>query len=386
MRGSIVENFIIGMLLVLDRLCMLIPRTQRNLAVVVRLDAIGDYFLWLRTGAVDVSVYAKAAAGKVALLTSPAVAPFARETGLWDEVLELSEYRFGFDPLYRLRMMSRIRRLGGRLLIQARASRALWMEDAIARASGISGSIGSSGTLLRATELQRQRGNRHYARLISVDPDLHTHESLRNAQFTEGLTGHMPTPFRFETPDRRLQGGHILVALGAGDRGRVWPIEKLARALAHIDAVHPGVAIIVAGTTVDSADVQQLKALSDVPFQSQVGGTSLKKFVELVATSRLVLCNESAAYHIAMTYQRDIVCLLGGGHFGTFVPYPEVFPGEMTRCNRAADVAIPMDCFGCNWRCIYPRSESGTYRCIDQLPVESVTAAVDSLLTAKRLD
>jgi hypothetical protein len=379
-RGSIIEDLAFGALLALDSLCRVVPRPSGRQAIVMRVDAVGDHFLWLRTGAVSVSRYARAEGGRVVLITSPAVAPYARESGLWDDVLELSELRFLLNPVYRLRMLLRIRRLGAALLIQPRPSRALWLEDAIARVCGIARKIGSTGTLLRASESQRKRGDSYYGQLIPIDGDTRIHESSRNVQFAQGLTGHFPTAFRFERPAGGVTETRLLVALGAGARGRVWPIEKLARLVAHIASAHPDVRILVAGTKADVAAADRLQELSAVRFESQVGGTSLRQFVELVASSDLTICNESAAYHIARAYGRHVMCLLGGGHYGTFVPYPPSFPGQDTSSGSCRHLSVQLNCFGCNWRCIYDRPHSGAHKCIDEITAESAIEAVDALL------
>jgi ADP-heptose:LPS heptosyltransferase len=378
-RGSIIEDMAFGALLALDSLCRFVPRPSGKRAVVVRVDAVGDHFLWLRTGAVDVSRYARAEAERVVLITSPAVAPYARESGLWDDVLELSELRFLLNPVYRLRVLRRIRSLGAALLIQPRASRALWLEDAIARVCGIPRKIGSTGTLLRASESQRKRGDGYYGQLIPIDGGPGVHESTRNVQFVQGLQGHLPTAFRFERPTGGVTGTRLLVALGAGARGRVWPIEKLARVVAYIANAHPGVRILVAGTKADVPAADRLQELAGVRFENRVGSTTLRQFVELVASSDLTICNESAAYHIARAYGRHVVCLLGGGHYGTFVPYPASFPGQESS-GSCRDLTVQLSCFGCNWRCVHPRPQSGTYKCIDEITAESAIEAVNALL------
>lgn len=380
LRGSIIEDLLFGAALALDSVCRLVPRGSGSHAVVLRVDAVGDHFLWLRTGAVDVSRYARAAAGRVVLITSPAVAPYARESGLWDEVLDLEELRFLLNPVYRLRMLCRVRQLGGALLIQPRASRALWLEDAIARVCGIPRKIGSTGTLLRANETQRKLGDRYYGQLIPIDASPRAHESSRNVQFAQGLTGHPPIPFEFQRPARGAGGTSLLIALGAGARGRVWPIEKLAKVIAHISSAHPGVRMLVAGTKDDAEDAGRLQQLSGVRFESLVGKTNLRRFIELVACSDLTICNESAAYHIARAYGRQVVCFLGGGHYGTFVPYPASLCGKEASSGSSRDLSVHLSCFGCNWRCIHPRPQSGAYRCIDEISTDSAIAAVDALL------
>jgi len=380
LRGSIVETLLFAAALALDSVCRLVPRRAGGQAVVVRVDAVGDHFLWLRTGAVDVSRYARAVAGRVVLVASPAVAPYARQSGLWDEVLEIQELRFLFNPVYRLRMLCRVRRLGAGLLIQPRASRALWLEDAIARVCGIPYRIGSTGTLLRANETQRRWGGRYYSRLIAIDDDARAHESLRNEQFARGLTGYSPTALELKRPAAAtVSETTVLVALGAGVRGRVWPIHKLAKLVTHISRAYPGVRVVVAGTKADALDADRLLRLSNVSFESRVANTNLRQFVELVASSDVTICNESAAYHIARAYGRHVVCLLGGGHYGTFAPYPTSFSAREGSCR---DVTVQMSCFGCNWRCIHRRPRSGAYKCIDEITAEAAIAAVDAVLAS----
>lgn len=377
-RGSIVRDVAFGALLALDNVCRLVPRKPGRQAVVIRVDAIGDHFLWLRTGAVNVSRYARAEAGRVVLVTSPAVAPYARRSGLWDDVLELNEVRFQVNPVYRVRALYRIRRLEAGLLIQPRPSRALWMEDAIARVCGIPRRIASTGTLLRATESQRKRGNRYYEQIIPIDGSPRTHESFRNVQFAKGLTDDPPMPFQFQQPAGDGTRAGLLVALGAGTRTRVWPIAKLAMLIAHVARLRPSIRILVAGTKADAADVQRLRELSGVHFESRVGGTSLSEFIQLVATSEVIVCNDSAAFHIARAFGRKVLCLLGGGHPGAFVPYPPSFDAETSGSARV--VAIQMSCFGCDWRCVHALSASGAYKCIDQIPTAPAIAALDELL------
>ncbi len=102
--------------LALDSLCRLVPVSRRHVALVVRLDAIGDFFVWMQSGAVDVSRYARSSNRRVVLLANRLWADYARGTGLWDEVVGVDLRRLMRDPLYRLRMLVRI---GGRVLRRA---------------------------------------------------------------------------------------------------------------------------------------------------------------------------------------------------------------------------------------------------------------------------
>jgi ADP-heptose:LPS heptosyltransferase len=366
--------------LAFDSLSRLFPRGHGAAILVVRLDVVGDFFLWMRTGAVNLSQYARARGDRAVLLANPQWAGYARASGLWDEVIELNERRFYLSPLYRIQTLVRIRRLGAAQLIQTRASRISLLEDSIARVCGIPERISPSGTLFNQTPWQRRLGNRCYERLIPIDERMDTHESRRNAQLTHALTGSAPIAFAFEPAADGLRPAGVAVVLGAGDIGRAWPIERLCEVVRHIDRAYPELSISVLGLQADSANAAQLSALTNGRIRNLVGKTSLAQFVSHIAASRLVVCNESAAYQIALAYGCDIVCFLGGGHYGLFAPLPQSAADAAVTRSRIIDLSVSMSCFGCNWRCIYPRARREAYPCIAAISLPSAIGAVDTLL------
>jgi hypothetical protein len=69
---------------------------------------------------------------------------------------------------------------------------------------------------------------------------------------------------------------------------------------------------------------------------------------------------------------------VGGGHFGRFVPYPDL-PGQT---NNLKEVFHKMPCYGCNWKCIYPINEGEPAPCIANISVDAVWEKVVPLLTS----
>ena len=61
----------------------------------------------------------------------------------------------------------------------------------------------------------------------------------------------------------------------------------------------------------------------------------------------------TSAMNIAAACGVAAVCILGGGHYGRFMPY-EVEQADGRPLPRA--IIHQMSCFGCNWQCIYQRS------------------------------
>jgi ADP-heptose:LPS heptosyltransferase len=90
-----------------------------------------------------------------------------------------------------------------------------------------------------------------------------------------------------------------------------------------------------------------------------------------------VVSNETGAAHLAAAVETPVVCLLGGGHYGRFVPYPEEY---RAKAPAPLPVVHTMDCFGCDWRCIYPVAKGKPTPCIERISVDAVWGAIERLI------
>jgi glycosyltransferase involved in cell wall biosynthesis/ADP-heptose:LPS heptosyltransferase/chemotaxis methyl-accepting protein methylase len=79
---------------------------------------------------------------------------------------------------------------------------------------------------------------------------------------------------------------------------------------------------------------------------SLCGRSNLRQTATLLRRCRLYVGAESAGAHMACAMGVSNVVLLGGGHFGRFLPYSPL----------TSAVSLPLDCFGCNWRCPHRRA------------------------------
>lgn len=358
----------------------LVLHRSRQSSIIVKLDAIGDFFIWMQSGAVEITAFAKSQGTATILLANSAWADYARHLGLWDEIIAIDPRRFAGDPRYRWDRMTQVRRLGADLFIQPRSAWRPMQEDALAVVSGAKTRIGNAGTLINLTPGQQARGNRKFNRLIDVAVDRHIHETRRNAEFVSKLLARDTTSFDFSKVHKRCDRNYVVVAMGAGQAGRVWPVQKLARLLQHVERERPGTTFKLLGASTESKLARQLEELAAVPIENLVGKTTLLSFVEAIAASRLVVSNDSAAFHVAMALQKDVICFLGGGHFGWFAPYP----ADANRRSRVRVLYNELECYWCNWDCRYPRSTGGSYRCVDAISLEAAIGAVDSLLREDR--
>ena len=106
------------------------------------------------------------------------------------------------------------------------------------------------------------------------------------------------------------------------------------------------------------------------------GKTELTELSGLLSLSQLTISNDTGAVHLAAAIGTPMVCILGGGHFGRFVPYPKL----SGQTNSLKVVYHKMPCYGCNWECIYPLKKNEPAPCITKISVDAVWEKVKPLL------
>ncbi len=97
------------------------------------------------------------------------------------------------------------------------------------------------------------------------------------------------------------------------------------------------------------------------------GMTSLRQLYGCLQLCSALVSMDTAALHLGITSGIPTIGLVGGGHFGRFVPW-----GDPVK-NRI--VTHTMDCFNCNWKCSFQST-----RCIEGIEVTEVVNVVTELI------
>ncbi|MHB1687860.1 MAG: glycosyltransferase [Ignavibacteriaceae bacterium] len=98
------------------------------------------------------------------------------------------------------------------------------------------------------------------------------------------------------------------------------------------------------------------------------GKTTLKQTAAIIKKCRLAVGAETGNAHIACAVGTPNVIILGGGHFGRFMPYSEL----------TSMVVLPLSCYGCNWQCSFERAY-----CVKDNDPELVLTAIENALSSK---
>ena len=77
---------------------------------------------------------------------------------------------------------------------------------------------------------------------------------------------------------------------------------------------------------------------------------------------------ETGLAHAACAVRTQNVVVLGGGHFGRFMPYS----------NLTSAVILPLSCYGCNWWCKYKKSY-----CVDEIDTRVIEEAIRHTISKK---
>jgi ADP-heptose:LPS heptosyltransferase len=374
--------------LAVDWMVSRIPvKTRHDRVLIVRLDAIGDFALWLGAAQAIAQAY-RAKGNGVILVADPTWADWARELHIFDQVLPINRRSYDLNILYHVVQASRIRRQGCGTAIEPTYSRTHYPGDSIIRTCGAKERIGFGCDPSNSALPGRRESDRWYTRLVAASSAPLT-ELERNTEFVNGLLG---TNHEVLLPDLRslspLQPPrtfwrkvdqtkpYYVLFPGAAWGEKRWPISSFRRIAERLYA-QTGWQGVVCGGPADLGLGSELCSGNDISLVNFVGRTSLSELASIIANARLVLTNDTSAVHIAAALDVPSICILAGAHFGRFLPYKT---GHDKAVMAPQVVIHRMECFNCNWNCIYDVPKGSPVPCIARVTVDDVWRAVELAL------
>lgn len=373
--------------LLLDLFLMTLPKKGSGAATgIVRLDAIGDFVVWL-PAAQALMADLRVRNRRVVLIGNQLWAAWAQALLAPDEVVAVDMGRFGRDLGYRLEVLRRVRDLRlGEIVLPTYSRIPADGNDAVAFASRAGERIANQGyrSRHRLAGWLRRVLNLGYTRVLSPN-DVDAQGRLRsepaiNAGFSralglrqDALVARLAATPTAAASDLPLPSAPYVVMIPGGSwSGKAWPVERFAEVGREVRA--RGFAVVVSGGPGEHALCEELATSCDGI--NLAGRTSLATLAEVIGGARLVIGNDSAGIHIAVAARTDSVCVMWGGSFGRFIPYAsDVLPDGL----EARAVYHRMPCFGCTGVCPFPEVD-GKVPCIAAVPVEAVRDTVAEIL------
>jgi ADP-heptose:LPS heptosyltransferase len=351
--------------------------TKKDVAL-IRLDAIGDFIVWLDAAKEFRSLYPSE---RIVLIANKSWADLAATLNYWDDVWPIDGALFSRPGKYRLGCIKKISGHGFRLAIHPGYSRKTSLGDSVVRATKATETIAPARDLNNSVVPVKERAiaDAWYSKIVPSAPGGMT-ELDRNAEFLrallDGSKGFEPSLPKLPASQQKIDfGDYFVVVPGASWQGRMWSARNFSRVILSVREQY-GLRAVLCGGIAEKSLCQQIVNEVKGDAVNYAGDTSLVELAGMIAGARLVLTNETSAIHFATAVDTPSVCIVGGGHFGRFVPYPEKLSGV-----KPVVVNFHMGCYGCNWSCTERYIEGNAVPCIERITIDNVLVAIDKALT-----
>jgi ADP-heptose:LPS heptosyltransferase len=318
--------------------------------------------LWIRTDAIGDNVLSLPALSRireanptawVSVLCQEGLAEIYSACPFVDEVLTFDLRRAHEDLEYRQTIVKLLRGLRANICINPVLSREK-LTDLFALGSRAEARVAFDGNDCNISTALRLFHNQFYTKIVDTVGHGLRSEFLLNEVLlraldisAEDLTQQIwltdddeAFARRFMT-DEGLDPGRTLTFFpGAKDSHRL--SQAYGGALEHFCGSR-GFAVVTLGSSRDREIIQSNVAGRNFRVVDLAGKTTIRQAAAVIARCALAVGAETGLAHIAAAVGTPHVVLLGGGHFGRFMP----------SAATTTAVALPLECYDCNWFCRY---------------------------------
>ena len=275
------------------------------------------------------------------------------------------------DQAYRESILSELRQFASDLILNSIYSREWTVESLLLGLRG-SQAIGMVGNLANMPAANRTASNALYSKLIQSEGRDKT-ELDHHRAFLAGLdiTGVELQPTVWTTTEDETLAEEFFkqqnldpertIALFPGSLLGVKVYPYFAQALQSLE----GYRFLLFGGVETQSLCEQLAAQLPGPAMILAGRTTLREMASLIRRCRMLVGADSSGPHIACAVGVPNVVVMGGGQFGRFFPYSPL----------TSAVALPLDCYQCNWQCKHARNH-----CIRDLAPEVLAEVIRATL------
>ncbi len=349
------------------------------------------HLLWVRTDSIGDAILASSMLPlirerygnpKITVVCRSHIAELYESCPYVDAVLTFEEKRLLSDPAYASGVLEKVKSLGVDCALNAVYSRDV-ICDSIVAASGARLRIGMHGNLCNMSEELRAKHNQWYTELLPSDGERKP-ELQRHVDFLHGLGCKVDTltPQLWLSPqdeayaDQWFQRQGLdpreTIALFAGVQSPERIYAEYGKAMAGVCREN-GFSVVALGAGSDrELNRRNLKDIENAGVRvcDLTGTLTLRQSAAIIKRCRLAVGAETGLAHVAATVGTPHVIVIGGGQFGRFMPYSA----------STALVCLPLECYGCGWKCKYRDKQ---IYCITSIAPALVERAVrQTLLTS----
>jgi ADP-heptose:LPS heptosyltransferase/predicted O-methyltransferase YrrM/sulfatase maturation enzyme AslB (radical SAM superfamily)/SAM-dependent methyltransferase len=327
------------------------PTVDKRWILWIRPDSIGDNILAMAT-----LPYLKARRpdAAIAVFCQEHIAELYEACPAVEKVITFSRSRALQDEAYRVETLRQLQELRADICLNSVYSRDM-LADFFSTHSGAQERIALRGDLVNTSTEEREAYNRLYTSILTSAGE-HKPEIGRHQDFLRGIgiTDERHKPSMWTFPDDSAFSDRFFkeqgfepektIALFAGAQYDVRLYDKYGAGLAAF-CREMGFSVVALGSADDYGINQHNLNAIGVMTANLSGATTLRQGAAILSRCRLAVGAETGLAHMACAVGTPNIIVLGGGHFGRFIPYSPL----------TSVVCLPLECYGCNWRCRYER-------------------------------
>ncbi|MFP6735206.1 MAG: glycosyltransferase family 9 protein [Rhodospirillales bacterium] len=350
---------------------------ERKGALIVRMDGIGDMVLFRRS----LEHYGQVlglSPSEITILGCKSWGAVAAEIFAGYRLFMIDEHAFARQTFYRFKISLAVRRLAPSVTICDSYLRRAMMADSLVWVASAPTSLVSLPFINEPTRTEFTYYLSQVDRIIDTGP-YPTHELARHYRFLSELAGReIPAqapqiPWRRQSPEIAAAGAYAVLNPGSNEYGRRWPygsyLDIAEKLLAR------GLRVVIVGGPGERPGDHRDRFGDDGRIIDLIGATSMPELLDILKHAACVISNDTGPAHLAIALGAPTVVVVGGGHFGSFVPYPEA-----ARPPHARFVFEEMPCYHCFWRCHLRATRFDVFPCVSAIPVDAVWAEAEALL------
>ncbi len=188
-----------------------------------------------------------------------------------------------------------------------------------------------------------------------------------------------------------VEGNYFVLFPGGTLSIKFWPACQYAQIADYIYK-KTGYLCVVLGTGNEQWIFNDIRKYADprtkMDMLDLMGRTSIADVIDIIGKAKLVISNDTSGIHIACATNTPSVAIVGGWHYGRFLPYSLEDVKEGDKIPLVANKML--GCYMCNWdrqkireincECIEDLNNGRPCQCIREITVEKVKELVDKII------
>lgn len=305
-------------------------RQKKNIALIIRVDEIGDYILWRKF--IDPILNSKKLENhEVHFIGNQSwKSLFELEfKGVFHEIIWLDKNKFKKNMFYRFSFLRKIAKMNYSIVINPTYSRAKRVDDSIVNAAGAISNFGFVRNNENYLPYEQNFDKKLYQHLFEIKNKF-SFEFNKNKKFAEWFCEKSlhEVSINFDntllqTPEiKKITNNYFIVFPGSRSSARIWSTENFIEVSNYLYAKYQLTAIVCGGNG-DIAYAKNFINNYTHPFIDLTGKTSLPELLAVIKNASCLLSVDTGSIHLAASVNCLAFGIFNGSQYGRFSPYPK---------------------------------------------------------------